>query len=179
MQMPGYPPGVPNPLTRHVHPYPTRFHGSIYTRPVFGFPFAPRGVNNPMPQDFAGLGDYDVSRGIFRPGGYGGGVFDGNIAGLGDTAANCIASYCKDLAPDQMQVCLDACNAQAKAPSGGSSAAPASVPITVSPGAPPSAAAAAQAALYSPSSNNKWLAFAVGGAAALGVLIYLKKRKKG
>lgn len=27
---------------------------------------------------------YNTGRGIFRPGGYGGGVFDGNIAGLGD-----------------------------------------------------------------------------------------------
>jgi hypothetical protein len=28
---------------------------------------------------------YDTRRGVFRPGGRGGGIFDGNIAGLGDT----------------------------------------------------------------------------------------------
>lgn len=92
-----YPRGVPTPYSLHVHPYPTRFHGPIYTRPVFGFPVIAR------PQQLFTPG-YDISRGavrapvsglgsserlwnegdgVFRPGGYGGGVFDGNISGLG------------------------------------------------------------------------------------------------
>ena len=98
-----YVPGVPTPYSLHVHPWPTRFHGPIYTRPVFGFPV------NARPEEVFTPG-YDISRGathvplsglgtaavdpnpirlwnegdgIFRPGGYGGGVFDGNISGLG------------------------------------------------------------------------------------------------
>lgn len=30
---------VPSPYQVHVHPYPTRFHGGIWTRPVFGLPY--------------------------------------------------------------------------------------------------------------------------------------------
>lgn len=40
MRMPGYPAGVPSQFSVHVHPWPTRFHGPIYTRPVFGLPYA-------------------------------------------------------------------------------------------------------------------------------------------
>jgi hypothetical protein len=93
----GYPAGVPTPYVAHVHPYPTRFHGGIWTRPQFGFPQmqAPASVFIPgrdiemMPDKpytgsgMNGLGDlqYDVGDGIFKPGGYGGGVFDGNLSG--------------------------------------------------------------------------------------------------
>jgi hypothetical protein len=82
-----YPHGVATPLQAHVHPYPTRFHGAIYTRPVFGFPY----VRNPhavfKPNDFHdfytgnptmnGLGalQFTTRRGVFGPGGHGGGVF--------------------------------------------------------------------------------------------------------
>jgi hypothetical protein len=99
----GYPAGVPTPYVAHVHPYPTRFHGGIWTRPVFGYPqiqqpasvFIPGRDIDMRPDQpytgpgYAGLGrddtppahDVNVGEGIFRPGGYGGGVFDGNLAG--------------------------------------------------------------------------------------------------
>lgn len=102
-----YVPGVPTPYSLHVHPYPTRFHGPIYTRPVFGFPVIarPEGVFTPgydisrgaTHVPLSGLGNtegvdpgprlWNEGDGIFRPGGYGGGVFDGNIAGLGSIGA--------------------------------------------------------------------------------------------
>ena len=82
-----YPPGVASPLQAHVHPYPTRFHGAIYTRPVFRFPY----VRNPhavfKPGDFHdyytgnpamnGLGalQFNSRKGVFGPGGHGGGIF--------------------------------------------------------------------------------------------------------
>lgn len=95
--------GVPTPYALHVHPYPTRFHGPIYTRPVFGAPviarpqdvFTPgynidREVAQPTLSGLgATVGDgmlWDTGNGVFRPGGYGGGVFDGDIAGLGSLA---------------------------------------------------------------------------------------------
>lgn len=109
----GYPAGVPTPYVAHVHPYPTRFHGGIWTRPVFGYPqiqqpasvFIPGRDIDMRPDQpytgpgYAGLGrddtppahDVNVGEGIFRPGGYGGGVFDGNLAGapaLGKRAAH-------------------------------------------------------------------------------------------
>lgn len=41
----GRPPkGVPNPYGIRVHAYPTRFHGPIYTRPMFGYPWKEYGV---------------------------------------------------------------------------------------------------------------------------------------
>lgn len=99
MRGPGYPSGVPTPYAMHVHPYPTRFHGGIWTRPVFGFPsaqtpstvFIPgRDIDMRPDTPYTGPGvaglagdgtSYDVGEGVFRPGGYGGGVFDGNLAG--------------------------------------------------------------------------------------------------
>jgi len=100
-------PGVPSPYALHVHPYPTRFHGPIYTRPVFGFQENKPGstiaraqsvmtrgynldVDRPQPT-LSGLGavnsSWDTGQGIFKPGGYGGGVFDGDISGLGSIGA--------------------------------------------------------------------------------------------
>jgi len=80
--------GVANPYTAHVHPYPTRFHGAIYTRPVFGKPF----VLNPhavfKPDDFyeyygvEGLGSVG---GTFHGSSTGNGVIGGNTLGLGAT----------------------------------------------------------------------------------------------
>ena len=95
--------GVPTPYTMHVHPWPTRFHGPQYVRPVFGFPMIARTQqvftqgydidrNAPQPP-ISGLGNagepmrlWNEGEGIFRPGGYGGGVFDNNISGLGSLA---------------------------------------------------------------------------------------------
>lgn len=114
MRGPGYPAGVPTPYVAHTSPYPTRFHGGIWTRPVFGFPSAaapttvflpPRDIDMIPDKPYSGLGAFsvsdqasiDVGEGIFRPGGYGGGVFDGNLAGapalgaaptLGDVASD-------------------------------------------------------------------------------------------
>lgn len=34
--------GVPNPQIPFQHPYPTRYHGPIFTTPRFGLPFAAR-----------------------------------------------------------------------------------------------------------------------------------------
>lgn len=34
--------GVPNPLVPHVHPYPTRYHGPIWTMPQATFPYVER-----------------------------------------------------------------------------------------------------------------------------------------
>lgn len=97
MKGPGYRQGVPTPYVAHVHPYPTRFHGGIWTRPVFGMPsqqqtssvFIPgRDIDMQPDRPYTGPGiqglgqvGWDVGDGVFRPGGYGGGVFDGNLAG--------------------------------------------------------------------------------------------------
>ena len=50
--------GVPNPLVPDRHPYPTRFHGPIYTVPgVADLPYMARPyLNQPMPTGGAGLG---------------------------------------------------------------------------------------------------------------------------
>lgn len=114
MKNPGYPAGVPTPYAMHVNPYPTRFHGGIWTRPAFDFPqnqspttvfLPPRDIDMIPDKPYSGLGHalaggdlaVDAGEGIFRPGGYGGGVFDGNLAGapslghaptLGDTTSD-------------------------------------------------------------------------------------------
>ncbi len=93
--------GVPSPFVMHNHPWPTRFHGAQYERYVFGAPVIARtqkvltpgydmNVNIPQPT-LSGLGavqsQWDVGQGVFKPGGYGGGVFDGDISGLGSIGA--------------------------------------------------------------------------------------------
>lgn len=86
-----YPAGVPTPRHIHVHPYPTRYHGSINTRPWFNFPYREQPHAVFKPDDFSqetpvhGLGalQYQTGRGIFLPQGNGGGIFDENISGLG------------------------------------------------------------------------------------------------
>jgi hypothetical protein len=45
--------GVPTPYTVHVHPYPTRFHGGIWTRPYSQSPVAPTPYSVLKPDDFA------------------------------------------------------------------------------------------------------------------------------
>jgi len=52
MRMPNPQPGVINPYTVHVHPYPTRYHGAIYTRPEFGLPYVRRPHAVFKPDDF-------------------------------------------------------------------------------------------------------------------------------
>jgi hypothetical protein len=99
--------GVPSQYIVHKHPWPTRFHGPLYQRPSFSYPFmsSPQNVFKPgdfypgeltEPQMVAGLGAtdegrymagqeailFDTGRGIFKPGGYGGGIFDGNLSGI-------------------------------------------------------------------------------------------------
>lgn len=87
--------GVPTPFRWQNKVPGTRFHVGRWTQPVFGMPkiatpsyvFTPSyNTDRELPQNtVSGLGDvnYDTGEGVFRPGGYGGGVFDGNIAGLG------------------------------------------------------------------------------------------------
>jgi hypothetical protein len=43
---------VPSPYAAHVHPYPTRFHGGQWTRPVFGTPYVHSVQNNLRPVTF-------------------------------------------------------------------------------------------------------------------------------
>jgi hypothetical protein len=92
-----YPTGVPSPLVTHVHPYPTRFHGGIWKRPVFGMPYVrtPYAVFRPS-QMMDGLGsslDFDTANGVFRrPRVDGGGVFN-QISGLGATNAQATAAF--------------------------------------------------------------------------------------
>lgn len=45
--------GVPSPYTVTVHPYPTRFHGGIWTRPVTQSPLVPTPHAVFKPGDFA------------------------------------------------------------------------------------------------------------------------------
>ena len=56
MRMPGYPQGVPSQYAVHYHPWPTRFHGPLYQRPVFRFPWMAQPQNVLMPWQFQGLG---------------------------------------------------------------------------------------------------------------------------
>jgi len=102
MRMPQSPPGVPHPWTPHVHPYPTRYHGGIWKRPVFDFPRVPRPTQVFRPDQLWGLGwtkpngvfrkaghtdglgaaQYNVGAGVFRyPKHDGGGIFNRAISG--------------------------------------------------------------------------------------------------
>lgn len=51
--------GVPNPQIPHTHPYPTRYHGPIFTTPKFGLPFK---ANPYASAPYSGTGD--ASRGM-------------------------------------------------------------------------------------------------------------------
>ena len=78
-------PGVPSPYTWTNHPWPTRFHGGIWTRPTFEFPYQPGVQNVIMPRMFAGLGsDVDTRDGVYGSRRNGGGIFSGSsLYGLG------------------------------------------------------------------------------------------------
>ena len=95
------PHGVPSPMKTHVHPYPTRFHGGIWTRPVFGFPWVRTphyvirpseltgmGAVDPTFRPYHGLGEHwDTGTGVFRrPRSDGGGIFN-DVSGLGAAPA--------------------------------------------------------------------------------------------
>lgn len=104
---------VPTPYAAHRHPYPTRFHGGIWKRPVFGLPYIHKVQNVIRPVEFysqygsrgetvyAGLGNLDkqgplpvvLNQGLFRTRGQGGGIFNQVLAGtgLGDTTGTLIA----------------------------------------------------------------------------------------
>ncbi len=108
MQMPASQPGVPSPYVATAHPYPSRFHGGIWTRPVFGLPRVSNVYNVLMPRDFSGVGSspdglgcavcsglgqpIDAGDGVFRNSSDdGGGVF--NRALSGDLGTNAIVGF--------------------------------------------------------------------------------------
>lgn len=213
-----YDQGVPSPRTVHVHPYPTRYHGTINTRPMFSLPFQyqPHAVFKPddfsRPTDglgrqpvVSGLGSlqYNTGRGIFRPGGYGGGIFDNNLAGLGYTADSLpwlkysadTVEFQKDLnvllraagkptvsedgemGPSTCNACrsLDACRPVPTACSQSTT----TVPVTTAPSLPMTTDASLMPGGGGMSSTTKnILAFAGAGAAVLGIA-YLVMRKRG
>lgn len=83
--------GVPNPYVVTTHPYPTRYHGGIWTRPTFGMPYM-RSVQSVFKNDdfndgnpaLRGLGsDVNVGNGVFGTARDGGGVFGPSLYGLG------------------------------------------------------------------------------------------------
>ena len=45
---------IPSPYTAHLSPYPTRFHGGIWIRPVPGYPYVRDVQSVFMPHQFAG-----------------------------------------------------------------------------------------------------------------------------
>ncbi len=84
--------GIPNPYAATTHPYPTRYHGGIWTRPVFGFPYVTSLQSVFKPTDFndanpalRGLGEMLVTtgNGVFGEPSGGGGVFGPSLYGLG------------------------------------------------------------------------------------------------
>lgn len=92
--------GVPTPLAVHVHPYPTRYHGGIWTRPVTAplpFMVAVQSVFKPdnfyegnpglMRMGVKGLGDvaWQTNRGVYGAQRDGGGIFSPSaVYGLGE-----------------------------------------------------------------------------------------------
>jgi hypothetical protein len=51
------PPGVPNPYTVMLHSYPTRYHGPIYTRPMYNLDWSERPNDFALDESMMGLGD--------------------------------------------------------------------------------------------------------------------------
>ena len=62
------PEGVPNPYGVMLHSYPTRYHGPIYTRPEFGFPWHERPNDFAIDPQMMGLGAF-ASKGLQCPDG--------------------------------------------------------------------------------------------------------------
>jgi hypothetical protein len=81
---------VPNPYVATTHPYPTRYHGGLWTRPVFGFPRMASVQSNFKAGDFndgnpalRGLGMlFNAENGVFGTEKNGGGVFGPSLYGL-------------------------------------------------------------------------------------------------
>lgn len=94
---------VPNPYVSTTHPYPTRYHGGIWTRPVFGYPrmvsvqsvFKCDDFNDGNPALRGLNGDYQVGNGVFGTANGGGGVFGPSLYGLSGAAddIDAIANY--------------------------------------------------------------------------------------
>jgi len=94
---------VPNPYVSTTHPYPTRYHGGIWTRPVFGYPrmvsvqsvFKCDDFNDGNPALRGLNGDYQVGNGVFGTANGGGGVFGPSLYGLAGQAddIDAIANY--------------------------------------------------------------------------------------
>lgn len=120
-------PGVPSQYITHVHPYPTRFHGGIWTRPVTApatyvqsvqSVFKPDNFNENNPgikkMGIDGLGalQYQTYDGVFGGEKHGGGIFSGPLYGVGapPLGAECfVPSVCKQVkqhAPGSMNVSL-------------------------------------------------------------------------
>ena len=109
-----YPPGIPTPFVARTPPYPTRYHGGNWTRPQTSplrFYKSEQSAFKPSdyyaglapehfvlaPPRIAGMGSlgaYDGGAGIFRTSGtsHGGGMFNRNLAGLGQSDAEQIAA---------------------------------------------------------------------------------------
>lgn len=84
------PTGVPSPYVMHQHPYPTRFHGGIWRRPVFGQPYVRQPFNVVRPSQMAGMGTWNTADGVFRrPRVDGGGIFNAisGLSGMSPTTA--------------------------------------------------------------------------------------------
>jgi hypothetical protein len=95
----------------------------------------------------------------------------------------CISSYCSTLPAEQQAPCLNQCAAKAaampsgvpsKPPSGGGTVSP--MPVT---SVPASAAAAMLPGPGLTDETKKYLAFGVGALAAIGVVYWYSKKKKG
>ena len=56
-----YPQGVPNPFGVRFHAYPTRYHGPIYTRPMFSLPWMDRPYDFGVERGTAGLGQDETA----------------------------------------------------------------------------------------------------------------------
>lgn len=54
------PEGVPNPYNVMLHSYPTRYHGPIYTRPMFNLDWAERPNDFGLQEGMQGLGADDM-----------------------------------------------------------------------------------------------------------------------
>lgn len=150
---------VPNPYVATTHPYPTRYHGGLWTRPVFGFPRMESVQSNFKRDDFndgnpalRGLGMlFNAENGVFGTARNGGGVFGPSLYGMGLGADCALPSSCQmaqrnasqyfnvsildgycDASPDTQNEIYSECNKALVAAAQAQASAPpaASTPIT-------------------------------------------------